>query len=405
MQWRESDQKPLLSVDIADRVAIVGYQGVTSTVTVRLVDAESDQKYMSLLEDCNADAERSPVVGTLQKDHKVWARLSGQWYRGKVDSVSYNQTVTVNLMDLGRVEEVAKENLRLLQSKDLFFRPAVTRSFRLKGLRQKDIFSSMAVRNRIEQAIAKKDLFTVTDNANNYIDLQIDGTPKSFNYTLLTLYERQTGLEEEALAAPPAAALEATRTTTTVTQGGGTLTAPSFSVDSISYPAYDAELTTPPLYVFECAFDGLSWVLSAFHMKHMEEMRTLSLQIKGSGKALFKATEAPTGYGDLDLNQLCLINIEGEKYDRCSFRGDGAFESIDVGKRYEDVALRQVRVLPRELISQSYLMVLLLDDDYVEDMGAMTQLLQGLRNRPVNSIDRVIHMGGNNFKCIWKKAA
>lgn len=77
MQWRECDQKPLLSVDIADRVAIVGYQGVSSTVTVRLVDAESDQKYMSLLADCNADAERSPAVGTLQKDHKVWARLSG----------------------------------------------------------------------------------------------------------------------------------------------------------------------------------------------------------------------------------------------------------------------------------------------------------------------------------------
>lgn len=406
MQWRDIDQKQLFNVSIADRVAVVGYQA--GSVTVRLIDEENDQRYVSFLDDCNGEAERSPVTGILAKDHKVWARVREQWYRGKVDTVT-GQKVTVLLIDLAMTQEVARDNLRQLQSKELFFRPAYTRAFRLKGLRQNDIFSAASVRNRVEQAIAKRDKFTVTDTTNNYIDLQIDGTPKSLNHSLLLLFERQTGLDEVEEVTPPTPkptpAAELRRTTTTTSLEGGNVVkiAPKFTLENISYPPYAKEMTKPPLYVFDCVYDGMNWIINAFHMKHVAELRMLSATTKSEGKALFAATGPPASFDDFELNQLCLIQNKDDQFDRCAYRLDNAFESIDVGVRYQDVAVERIRLLPRVLISQSYLMVLLLDDDHVEDMAEMTKRLEGLKNSPVNSVDQVVHLDNNNFKCTWKR--
>lgn len=395
MQWRDNEQKHLLSVAISDRVVIVGYQ-LTGYVTVRLSGSnEIDAQYLSFLDDCNEEAERSPPAGALSEDAKVWARLDGQWYRGKVEMAN-SQRIMVQFVDLAMTEEVAKDDLRQLKSKDLFFRPTCTRSYRLKSLRQMDIFSSPAVRNRMQQAMKRKELFTVTDNLNNYIDLQLDGQPKSFNYSLVNLYERQTGVQDEMESLPPTEI----RTTTSNDQQ---VTIPLFTLDKISYPAYEAEMSKPQLYIFDTHFDGLTWIIHAFHMKYGAQLKLLLQQLKKVGKEVFQNQKAPSGFDALDVGQLFLLKNEGvDDFDRCVYESGQTFLSIDVGKRYEGVALDKVRYLPRELISQSYLLNLLLDDDSVEDMDAMYKKLQGLKNCPEQSIDHLVHMGDNTFKCVWK---
>lgn len=396
MQWRDNEQKHQLSVSISDKVVIVGYQ-LTGYVTVRLSGSDDiDSQYLRFLDDCNEEAERSPVVGALTEDSKVWARLDGQWYRAKVESAN-SQRITVQFVDLAMTEEVAKDDLRQLKSKDLFFRPTCTRSYRLKSLRQMDIFSSPAVRNRMQQAMKRKELFTVTDNTNNYIDLQLDGQPKSFNYSLVNLYERQTGIQEETEAAPPTEI----RTTTSNDQQ---VTIPLFTMDKISYPAYEAEMNKPPLYIFDTHYDGLTWIIHAFHMKYGTQLKLLLQQLKKVGKEVFQNQKAPASFDTMDVGQLFLLKNNGvDDFDRCVYESGQCFQSIDVGKKYESVALDKVRYLPRELIAQSYLLNLLLDDDSVEDMVAMEEKLQGLKNCLEQSIDQLVHMGDNSFKCVWKK--
>lgn len=395
MQWRDNDQNQPVAVNITDRVVIVGYQ-TTGSVTVRVLGDDKDQQFLSFLDDCNAEADRSPVAITVMKDTKVWALHREQWYRAKVEAVT-GQKVTVLLLDLAMTKEMTKDKLRLLQCKSLFFHPSYTRAFRLKSLRQKDVFSSTAVRNYMEQAILKKDKFTVTDTANNYIDLQIDGTPKSFNHSLVLLYERQTGIIEEAPTPPPEVKTLSTTTSDRL------VTVPIFYIASVTYPKYEPEIQSPLLYVFSTVYDGMTWVLNAFYMKHANELRNLSQQLKGAGKALFKGTPHPKSFDDIELNQLCLLRNDGDDYDRCVYQADETFESIDVGLSYKNVTLDRVRHLPRELISASYLMVLLLDEDFVEDMKAMTNKLTGLKNCPVDQVDQLVHLGENKFKCIWRK--
>ena len=201
MQWHDQQQQQtILQVNITDRVAIVGYQP-NGSVTVRVLDGDKDLRYLNFLDECNAEAQRSPVAGNLMKDGKVWAHHKGQWYRARVEKVA-GQTVTCQLLDLDMLMDVSKEQVRLLQSKELFFQPTLTRTYRLKNLRQKDIMSTQSVRNRLDLAIEKKEVFTVLDNANNYIELQIDGTPRSLNMYLVNLHERHEGVIEEVEAPP-----------------------------------------------------------------------------------------------------------------------------------------------------------------------------------------------------------
>lgn len=391
MQWKDYEQKELLAINIADRVVVVGYL-LTGCVTVRPED-DKDNRYENFLDDCNAEAERSPAVGGLAEDFKVWARFRDQWYRARVEKVT-SQQVTVNLLDLNQTEEFAKEKLRQLKSKDLFFKPNYTRSFRLKSLHQKDVFSALAVRTRIDHAIAKKEKFTVTDTANNFIDLQLDGTAKSFNQALVYLYERTTGIVEEEETLPEVKICSS---------GDHQSTVPVFMIDRISFPTYAAEMATPPLYVFDTMLDELNCTIFAFHMKYGQEMQILLKQLKSVGKALFKTKQnAPNQFEDIEFNQLVLLHSGKDEYDRCAYKSNQAFESVDTGRRYQDVELEKVRYLPRELISQSYLMVLILDDDYVDNIDEARKKLEGLKNKMVKTMDTLVNIGENQFRCLWK---
>lgn len=412
MEWKECDQSKPLPINISDQVIVVGYSPTTTSITVRLSNETADKEYTDFIDECTTAALSSPAVGPLAKDAKVWAKYQNYWYRAKVETIT-SQKVTAVIQDLGLTITVAKDQLRLLQSKELFFRPKLTRTFRLKGMRQKDVMSSAIVRNMIERAMEKLELFTVSDNANNYIDLKYDGTPKSFNQSLLVTFERQTGIADEEPEKPVA---KVTTEVAPVPSSGGDLvvgakptevpqSVPIFTMDNISYPEYEPQMNKPNLFVFNAASDGMNWVINAMNFKHASDVKLLCTQVDSCGKALFKADfpGPPSSYDSIDLNQLCLIQT-ATGFDRCFYKTNEIFESIDTGVTYDNLPLAKVRFLTRELISCSYLMTLLLDDDHVEDMEAMEKKLKGLNMTMVNSIDTLIHMGDNSFKCIWKKA-
>lgn len=399
VQWHENEQAKQATVKIGDAVAIVGYHATGNSVTVRVLDGAKDRQYLDFLDECNVEAERSPVAITLLKETKLWAQYREQWYRAKVDTVT-PQKVTVHLMDLMMTLEIAKDNLRLLQSKELFFRPTQTKNLRLKNLRQKDIMSAETVRNSLDQVILRKDRFIVTDSANNYIDLQLEGKPQSFNRSLLNLYERQTGLDE---IEPTRGDVEMGDSSPTSSMGSGK-SSPGFTIDAISYPyAAGTLLENPLLYVFHCVYDSMNWTVYAFDPKHCNEMKLLISQVQSAGRACFAATKPPKDFDDFEINQLCLVWDEKENtYYRCVYRC-ASFEGIDTGKQFGEVSVENVRLLPRELISQSYLMAIVVDEDYVEDMTAMEELMKRMESCPVKSMEKVIYMGRNNFKCIWRK--
>lgn len=367
-------------------MAILGYEAKSNSVTVRVLDGNKDRQYHDFLEECKEEAVKSPPIITLTKEAKVWALHRDQWYRGKIETVT-PERVTVQLLDLMMTQPIAKENLRLLQNKDLFFRPALTKKLRLKGMRSKDVMENGHVRNCLNQIVLKQEKFTATDTTNNYIDLQYDGTPKSLNRHLLNLFERQTGIEE---IEEPAV----------VSSSSDGKTAPVFTVNNISYPNYETHLKKPTIYVFDISYDGITYTANSFNPRNISEMKRLIEQIKSVGESIFPNTPALTSFESLEVNQLCLVK-NGKEYERCRYRYNAAFESIDVGRVYEDVQLDQVRLLPRELISQSYLMVLYIDDASFEDDQEMGKKLVAIKNQTVVMEDLFL-VGGNKFKCVWK---
>lgn len=388
VQWREPDTAKLFTVTVGDAVTIVGYQyhADKNIVTVRSLDSTKDRQYLDFLEECKEEAEKSAAIITLVKDATVWALHRDQWYRGKIDQVS-SEKVTVQLLDLMTTETIAKKNLRVLLNKDLFFRPALTKSYTLKGMHKKDVLLNIHVRNCLNQIVLKQEKFTVTDTTNSYIDLQYDGLPKSLNRHLLHLYERQTGIEE----------IEEPVAVSSLSDGKA---APVFTAASISYPNYEKHQMNQKIYVFEVAYDGLSYTANAFNPKNAPDMTRLMKQIKSVGESLFPSTPPLTTFEVLEVNQLCLVN-NGKEYDRCRYRHDATFESIDVGRVYEDLKLEQVRLLPRELISQSYLMLLYFDEADFEDDQEMGKKLKEVKNKSVK-MDELFHIDGNRFKCICK---
>lgn len=387
VRFHEYEQREVLSINVGDQVVIVGYQ--KSCVTVRLAEC---QDYLKFLDECNKVAMKSSEARIVQRDAKVWAQFEDQWYRGKVDSV-LSQIIYVKVLDLEMTLDIPKGNLRLLQDKELFFRPPYTRSFRMKNFRQKDVFSSVAVHNRMKQAIKNLEKFSVVDTANNYIDLQLDGLAKSFNLTLLNLYERQTGIEEP----PPAAEAAVVKRKADEIR---------FTIDQITYPQYDERMEKPQLLVVDAGHDGVNWIIHAIHMNHAPKCKTVITLVNKVGKDLFQSTKPPaTDYEDLEYNQVFLMKESDDSvfYIRCVYKTYESFEGLDNGKLYEQVPLERIRNLPRDLLVQSNLMVLLVDEDFVEDRDALKTRMDALKNGgKLSSIDEVIHVGGNNFKCIWK---
>lgn len=391
-------------MDVGDVVVIVGYQQPNNSVTVRVVSGNRSRQYQEFMNECTEDAKKSPQVLTAVKEDKVWALHRDQWYRAKVESV-IGDKITCQLLDLNMSLVIPKENLRKLLAKELFLRPTLTKTYRMKLLRQKDAMAIGPVRNHLDQVIQKGQKFSVIDLANNHIDLQYDGDVKSFNRFLMLVYDRHTGADEPEPVAEETVVVAATETST----GGVKLESPAkgFTIANISFPKYPESIKKPDLFVFQATCEIDQYVVKGFDLKFINDVRLLTEQISITGKTLFDSTNPLKSFdSDLDLCQLCLVRIVGAdktQYERCMYSRDSCFESIDTGKIYEDVKLQDVRSLPRELLSKSYLMTLFVEQDQVDQHPDLQEMLSTVKFQRVSNVQELLHIGENNFSVVWKK--